>query len=513
MLTRILDEIRLTQPALIVLFGTGDVVKRFIVRALFNLWRARRISDNTVILLVSLENRDRKDEAPVAQEVIRDRIRDFMVKLAAEAQEDFDHEAWDRFALRLHHHVSDATSVDDWQDTGRGLGRRIFDLDTTYQLSGQWFFYLATPQPSFGPILDRIAAFREVARIWRSVRKLPEAVFSVAVEKPLGTTTDEIRLANLKLAHAVPDPKYQFRVDHYLTKELVMAMLCLRFSNHLMSKVWTPAMLRRIEVMAAEVIPVSAGRYFIGAAKDMLMSHLLLVLAFLGMNRPKSEDPSHIWEAALEFLKSLSVRDQMRGQYLAGTMNDTTVPGFLDEEGVPRDSRLETCAGVRLRSALKGWDKVDLGLLSGKRLPRRRTEATLEFLPDPDALFANSQPERLVLGIGPKPGVMLNLNFKEAGPRMRMGNGPFVLQNGTARPGHHAMDPYSVLLLHWLLGIQAFFPPGDVLEAAAEVLRPTLETWDRNPNDDWCHYASGTWPVEMERRLGTFRAVEESRSQ
>lgn len=481
---RVWELTRKPQPCGVIVLGAGDVVERFYTPELYQLWKVRGRTPEKFWALFC-----HRGEKPFERERFLERMALRCEQYSRERGQDFDPESWKQFAELVHHHSMDVTSEAHF----RYLSAHIRELEARYGTGDRKLFVLALPHGLFQPVLSRL---REAQL---------NADSAVMLEKPLGSSAAEIASTNREILATFPNPEQQYRLDHYCEKEGVQNILAVRFANRLFRGIWTPEHIARIEIVAAETVGVN-GRAYSGALRDMLISHLVLVAGFLGMRRPKSESAKDLWTSVKEFLSSLSISEAIRGQYQEGTLGGKELPGFLDEEHHAHLKNSETLAGVRLRSSL--WGETDFVLLSGKRCPRRDGRATIQFRAEEStdqseegSLYPGNEREGLVFHFNPISGVSFHLNSKRPGSRYRLEQAPMRLQRAP-ESARHERNAYGLALQHALLGLQYWFPPGDVMEAAARVFDELIERWEREPEADWCHYRTGTWPETLEATLG-----------
>ena len=343
-------------------------------------------------------------------------------------------------------------------------------------------FYLATPPQTFAGIL---AALSEAGLAGRD---LPRD-HRIVVEKPLGQDAASARRLNQQLKELFNEDQV-FRIDHYLAKDTVQNVLAFRFSNSIFEPVWNRTMVQSIEITVAEEIGIGnrAGYYDrIGAVRDMVQNHVLQVLALVTMEPPTTFEPSDIRRAKLDLLRAVEPLDPgaaVRGQY----------EGYLDEEGVERDSRRETYAAARVRIENWRWDGIPIFIRTGKALRRQVTEVVVRWRDAPQLAVGGQRqrpiPTLLVIRIQPDEGITLRIGAKRPGPRFEMVPAGMKLEyRRLARAP--LPDAYDNVLREVLAGGHTVFPGGKEIERSWEIVDPLIESWEASGHPD--PYAKGSW--------------------
>ncbi len=175
----------------------------------------------------------------------------------------------------------------------------------------------------------------------------------MVIEKPFGTRLSEALELNRQVL-SVLDESQVFRIDHYLGKETVQNMLAFRFANGMFEPIWNRNYIDYVQITAAEDLGIGsrAGYYDkSGALRDLVENHMMQLLTLLCMEPPvtfSADDVRDEKVKVLHAMKPVEPGDTVRAQYTAGMAEGKEVPGYLEEEGVPDDSRTETYAALRL---------------------------------------------------------------------------------------------------------------------------------------------------------------------
>ncbi|HEX6523403.1 MAG TPA: glucose-6-phosphate dehydrogenase [Streptosporangiaceae bacterium] len=478
---------RVAGPCVLVMFGvTGDLARKKLMPAVYDL--ANRGLLPPGFSLVGYARRDWEDEdfAQLTYESVkqyaRTPFRDTVWQQLSEGvrfvQGDFDDDAaFDRLANCVHE-----------LDEERGTG-------------GNYAFYLSIP-PKFFPVvvqqLKRSGLADPVSsdatggrRPWRRV----------VIEKPFGHDLTSARELNATLDGVFP-PGAVFRIDHYLGKETVQNILALRFANEMYEPIWNRGYVDHVQITMAEDIGIGgrAGYYDgIGAARDVIQNHLLQLLALTAMEEPVAFDADSLRTEKEKVLSAVRLPTDLatgsaRGQYTAGWQGGIPVPGYLEEEAIPPDSRTETYAAIRLGVDTRRWAGVPFYLRAGKRLPRRMTEIALMFQRAPHLPFAATDTKELgqnalVIRIQPDEGITVRFGSKVPGTAMEVRDVNMDFAYGESFT-ESSPEAYERLLLDVLIGDPPLFPRQQEVELSWRILDPIEEFWAENMKPE--PYPGGT---------------------
>ena len=373
--------------------------------------------------------------------------------------------------------------------------QQLIELEHSHGIAGNAAFYLSIPPPTFPSVLKQMErtgmASNEQAGGWRRV----------VVEKPFGHDLQSTRELNA-LVDDVFTADDVFRIDHYLGKETVQNLLALRFANTLFEPIWNGHYVDSVQFTMAEDVGIGgrAGFYdAAGAARDVLQNHLLQLLALTAMEEPVEFDADALRAEKVKVLGAISLpedleHDAIRGQYEQGWLAGQRVAGYLDEEGVPKDSTTETYAAVRLGVETRRWAGVPFYLRTGKRLPRRVTEIAVSFKRAPHLPFAATDTtelghNQLVVRVQPDEGVTLRFGSKVPGTLMEVRDVSMDFLYGEAFT-EGSPEAYERLILDVLIGDQSLFPRNAEVEDSWRVIDPLEEFWaGKKPHP----YRAGEW--------------------
>ncbi|HEY8024559.1 MAG TPA: glucose-6-phosphate dehydrogenase, partial [Burkholderiaceae bacterium] len=312
----------------------------------------------------------------------------------------------------------------------------------------------------------------------------------VIMEKPFGTDLASAQSLNAKL-HEVFAEEQIFRIDHFLGKEAAQNILAFRFANGLFEPIWNRNFIDHVQIDVPETLGLGKRSGFYeatGAFRDMVVTHLFQILAFVAMEPPTALEPAPISEEKNKVFRSMSVidpRNVVRGQY----------SGYRSEEGVDPESDTETFIALKCTIDNWRWAGVPFFLRTGKRMADQLAEIVVRFKPVPHSIFpqaaGTTQPNCLIIRLQPDEGLQLSLMAKTPGDGMKLKPVDLELdfRESFKIP---RMEAYERLLLDVLRGQLTLFMRSDELEAAWEWVEPILNYWEQEEIEP-IPYTSGTW--------------------
>jgi glucose-6-phosphate 1-dehydrogenase len=480
------------EPIVLVIFGAaGDLTRRKLVPALYNLCLDNLLPDKFTIIGLDLK--------PLSDADFRLRLREGVDQFSRRGKSG-DAE-WNTFAPFLNYWAADFGDAKVFAD----LAARLQALGRDWGAQPNCIFYQATPPTAVPTIVEQLA---------RANLNADRRCSRIVLEKPFGRDLDSARALNRMLAGAF-DESQIYRIDHYLGKETVQNILAFRFANALFEPVWDRRYIDHVQITIAEDIGIEhRGEYYdrAGALRDMVQNHLLQVLCLMAMEPPVSFQDEEIRNKKVDVMHAIRPipRDRVyefavRGQYGAGWEKGEHIPAYRQEPGVRPDSVVETYVALNLFVDNWRWQDVPFYLRTGKRLPVKVSEASIQFRPVPHQSFPPSAigdwaPNRLVIQIQPNEGILLRFQAKRPGSDVRLSpvDMRFSYRSAFKIPPPEA---YETLLLDVMRRDATLFMRADQVEAAWNVVTPILEGWRAVAPEVFPNYPAGSWGPEAAQIL------------
>ncbi len=471
------------EPQILVIFGaSGDLTKRKLIPALYELHRQKLLPEKFAVLGVS------RTELP--DSVFRDKMREFLP--SAEASDGAS------FLESIYYQAIETSTPEDYPR----LKVRLESIGRELGIPANYIFYLSTP-PQLYQVIPQILAETGLNDTTQGFKR-------IIIEKPFGTDLASARELNRKLLTHYAEGQL-YRIDHYLGKETVQNMLVTRFSNGIFEPIWNQNFIHHVEITSAETLGVEErGGYYdqSGALRDMVQNHLMQLVGLIAMEPPVVIEANAIRNEMLKVFQSMRPLHEsdvplhvFRGQYGPSHIGQELVKGYREEKGVHPQSRTETFVAMKFFIDNFRWAGVPFYIRTGKKLPTRVTEVVIYFKSTPHHLFeyqSDHEPinNQLVIRIQPDEGVLLKIGMKVPGAGFKVQNMNMDFHYDELS-NVYLPSAYGRLLLDCMQGDATLYSRSDAVEKAWEYVQPILDAWQNNPEIPIYGYPAGTWGPEM----------------
>ena len=432
-------------PQAIVIFGaTGDLARRKLLPGLLRLFQAGLMPEFRVIG-VSMEDISDAEFRGIAEKACREFARSA-----------FGGEEWHEFSGKLRYVPH--------EQAPEALAEAVKKAEGELGPEMRLLHYLSVP-PTAAP--DVIQMLKTCGLSKRS---------RVIMEKPFGTDLASARKLN-EMVHEVLDEEQVYRIDHFLGKEAAQNILALRFANGLFEPIWNRSHIAHVQIDVPETLSVgSRGPFYeeTGAYRDMVVTHLMQILAFLAMEPPTHLDPLAITEEKNKVFRSIRPIDPalvVRGQY----------DEYRSEPGVDPKSEVETLIGLKCEVDNWRWSDVPFYLRTGKRMAEGARIISIAFREPPQSMFPSGSgvgeygPDHLTFDLDDYARLSLSFYGKRPGPTMTLEKTSMQYSRSEADGAGGSLEAYERLIRDAMAGDHTLFTTADGIERLWELSAPLLE--------------------------------------
>lgn len=447
----------MTEPMTFVLFGaTGDLAKRKIFPALYNLYRENKLK--LPFNIVGLGRRELSDEQ--FQSNVRQSIVDFSRQQASNLNE------FEEFIKSFSYSALNVDNKDDYKK----LLEKVVKLEKNISVPENRMFYLSVAPEFFDVIALNInESGLGDTKGWKKL----------IIEKPFGHDLKTAQVLNDKLSKAFKEDEV-YRIDHYLGKAMVQNIETIRFNNPIVESMWNNKHIANIQITASETVGVEERASYYdnsGAIRDMIQNHMLQILMLVAMDKADSQgDMRDKKVSALKSISPMKVDDVpnsiVRAQYSKGQIGGQSVIGYMNEPGVDENSKTDTFIAAKFLVDNERWSGVPFYIRTGKRMKEKHTKIVVEFK-GKETIKNLETPNLLTVEINPTEGISYVLNS----------NNPFDSKKVEPVKVEHTInsnntpEAYERLIFDALSGNSNFFARWDEVEYSWKLVEPILQAF------------------------------------
>jgi len=458
------NKYKILTPTTFVIFGaTGDLVRRKLTAALFNLYRKGFLPD--IFQIIGFSRRDYTDE----------QFRNFLVEEALKnINTNYSKEDLTAFLTKITYQKGYFVDINAYKNIRQRLNENEYGLN----MCANKLYYLAVPPNFYQEILNNLS----ISGL--TISCSDETGWTrILIEKPFGRDIETAVKLDEILAKLFNEEQI-YRIDHYLAKDTIRNIIFFRFSNVIFEPIWNSNFIEKVEIKLLEKEDVeNRGPYYddIGALRDVGQNHLLQMLALVTMGRPESLEDGSIRKKRAEVFnsiipintKELVRQSAIRGQY----------EGYKDIKGVAPDSDTETY--FKIKSFLKSsrWGNVPFYLESGKALKEKRIEIIVYFKEASKLIYPDSEKKHyyqniFTIRIYPEEGIFIRFWVKKPGLLQELESRDFVFNYNNGM--EIKTGEYEKVLLDCFSGDQTLFISTEETRLTWRFITPILENWEEN---------------------------------
>lgn len=452
----------MNECAFIIFGASGDLAKRKLFPALYHLFINNKIN-NFAIIGVAYDD--------VSIDSILDNSKKYI-------KEDVDQAAWLEFKKRVFYHQLNFSQAKDYD----AVHRFVSDIEKQFALSGNRLLYLACAARFFCEITSHTAQSGLAKRLTGN-----EPIWNrIVYEKPFGHDAKSAHEINECIKKSFNEIQI-YRIDHYLTKELVSNIVLIRFANLVFEPLWNNRYIDSVQIILDEEIGLEGrGEYYdsYGALCDVVQNHMLELMALIAMEAPEKLTGEFIRDERAKALQKIRFVDVLLGQY----------EGYKEEKGVSKDSKMDTFAAIYLKIDNPRWAGVPFYLKTGKFLKKKETVIHIKFKKVDCLLIKNCPNESnyLTIRLYPDESFIVTLNVKKPDSQELV---PIAMEYcHSCLFGVKMTSAYEVLIDEIMRGEQSVSVRFDEIEYAWKLIDAIkAERWPL------CYYQKGSkGPQEVE---------------
>ncbi len=452
------------EPFIMIIFGgSGDLAKRKLVPAIYNLLHDNCLQAPFAIMGVSRSMSSIDDFRALHRESVTKFSR----------SQPIDNATLDRLSQSLFCMSGDVHK----EETYINLKKQLDKIDLELGTKGNRIFYFSTPSNVFSTIITNLS---QAGLIQKHNPHSKQPWSRIIVEKPFGRNLSSAQQLNQTITEIMNEDQV-FRIDHYLGKETVQNILVFRFGNSIFEPLWNRKYIDHVQITALEDIGIEGrGNFYdnTGVFRDVVQNHLLELLSLCAMEAPVTFKADDIRDQKHHLLRSIR---PLSGANIKTNVVCGQYSGYLNEEGIPAESRTPTFAAMKVMIDNWRWQGTPFYLRAGKALHPRSTEIAIHYKTIPFCLFGREEvcqmidPNVLLIRIQPDEGISMRFVCKEPGDSLSIGNVNMNFQY-TAGFQKRSAEAYEKLLLDCVRREQTLFARKDSIEKAWEFIDPILDS-------------------------------------